>query len=104
MEERSSLARPYALAAFKQAQEEKKLGWGDSAEVSFVTTNGNAEANTLGLRNVLTRTWDDALFSFEAAALRATTGTTSVSAIWRRPRVSGGAERQRGVQPGTRCF
>ncbi len=70
-----------ATASITLAQEEKKLGWADTAEVSYVATGGNAKANTLGLRNLLTRTWENALFNFETAALRASTGTILRSAV-----------------------
>lgn len=62
-------------------EEEKKLGWADAAEVSFIATGGNAEARTLGLRNSLTHTWENALFTFDAAALRASTGTVTRTAV-----------------------
>lgn len=66
----TALALPAALRA-----EEPKLGWADTAELTYVATGGNAEAETLGFRNLLTRTWADARFSLEAAGLRAETTT-----------------------------
>jgi putative salt-induced outer membrane protein len=66
----AALALPAAAPAA-----EPKLGWADAAELSYVATGGNAEAETLGFRNLLTRTWTDARFSLEAAGLRADTTT-----------------------------
>lgn len=57
--------------------EEPKLGWADAAELTFVATDGNAEAQTLGFRNLLTHTAPRARFSLEAAGLRAETTTTT---------------------------
>lgn len=62
-------------------EEEKKLGWADVAEFSYLATQGNAEASSLGLRNALTRVWDEAAFTFEVGAVRASTATISRSAI-----------------------
>lgn len=53
------------------AAEEKKLGWADTAEFSLVATGGNSETTTLGLKNALTRTWEKALFTLNAGAIRA---------------------------------
>ncbi len=58
------------------AAEEKKLGWGDTAEFSFVATGGNSETTTLGLKNTLTRTWEKALFTLNAGAIRAESDIT----------------------------
>ncbi|MDX1999431.1 MAG: DUF481 domain-containing protein [Thermoanaerobaculia bacterium] len=60
--------------------EEKKLGWTDQAELTYVATSGNAEATTLGLRNLLNHTGASSLFTFEAAALRADSTTRSFTA------------------------
>jgi hypothetical protein len=60
------------LAAWSpSAAEEEKLGWADTAEFSFVATGGNSETTTLGLKNALTRTWEKALFTLNAGAIRA---------------------------------
>lgn len=60
--------------------EEKKLGWTDQAELTYVATAGNAEATTLGLRNLLTHTGASSLFTFEASALRADATTRTFTA------------------------
>lgn len=64
-----------------QDEEEKKLGWGNLTELTYIATQGNAEATSLGLRDTLTRTWEQALFTFELGALRASTGTIRRTAI-----------------------
>jgi len=71
------VADPGALAA-----DSPKLGWADAAELSFVSTAGNSESSTFGLRNTLTRTWTAARFECKLAGLRAesTTKTTVVDA------------------------
>jgi putative salt-induced outer membrane protein YdiY len=53
------------------AQDEREPGWYDQAEVSFVSTGGNAEASTLALENSLERVWQGAQLGFYAGALRA---------------------------------
>lgn len=62
-------------------KKEKKLGWSDAAELSYVATAGNAEARTLGLRNTLLRVWSNAEFILEAAALRAVSSTFTRVAV-----------------------
>lgn len=61
--------------------DEKELGWADTAELSVVFTGGNAEANTLGLRNALTRTWENANLLVDVSALRAETTTVTRTAV-----------------------
>lgn len=51
--------------------EQEATGWNDVAELSYVATGGNAEAETLSLRNTLSRSWERAVLTVEAAALRA---------------------------------
>ncbi len=55
--------------------EEKKLGWTEKAGLAFVMTSGNSEMSTLGFRNVLSKTWQNAEFYFEVAGLRTEAGT-----------------------------
>lgn len=50
---------------------EKKLGWADTAEFSYVVTGGNSEVQTLGFKNGLTRTWSNALLGINAGGVRA---------------------------------
>ena len=60
---------------------ESDLGWADVAELTLVVTGGNAEASTFGFRNELTRSWESAVFSFDAGALRAESTTVTRSAV-----------------------
>lgn len=55
--------------------------WTDVAEVSYVATGGNAEAETLSLRNTLAREWERAQFTLEAVALRAENTTLDPIAV-----------------------
>lgn len=64
-----------ALPATAQDDDGPEPGWYDTAELTYVTTSGNAEADTLGLKNSLQRVWDDAVFSLNAGALRVETTT-----------------------------
>jgi len=68
-----------------QDEEEKKLGWFDAAELSYVATAGNAEARTLGARNTLRRVWENANFTFDASFFRASSGTVSRTAVGSSP-------------------
>jgi hypothetical protein len=75
------LATASAGVGRAQDEPERKLGWSDTAELSFVVSGGNAEANTLGLRNSLSRTWERSIITIDASALRASTGTISRLAV-----------------------
>jgi putative salt-induced outer membrane protein YdiY len=46
-------------------------GWTDSAELSFVLTNGNSESKTLGFKNKLANAWERSSFEVNALAVRA---------------------------------
>lgn len=50
--------------------QDRVLGWADQAEFTFVMSGGNASASTFGLKNVLTRTWENALFNLSAGGIR----------------------------------
>jgi putative salt-induced outer membrane protein YdiY len=75
------LALVLAVPAWAQDEEEKKLGWTDAAELTFVATAGNAEAVTLGFRNTLIRTWEAATLTIDAGGLRAETTTLDRLAV-----------------------
>jgi putative salt-induced outer membrane protein YdiY len=64
---------PAVMAA--DEEEEKKLGWSDSAELAYVLTAGNSETSTL------TREWERALFKSRIAAIRAESTTLTQVAI-----------------------
>ncbi|HKY32752.1 MAG TPA: DUF481 domain-containing protein [Candidatus Polarisedimenticolia bacterium] len=49
--------------------------WKDTAEFSFVATAGNAEVQTLGLKNKLWRNWGDSAFELNAGAVRSESKT-----------------------------
>ena len=60
-----------ALFAAPAVADEKELGWFDTAEFSFVSTDGNADVQTIGFKNDLRRVYENALFSFKAGGVRA---------------------------------
>ena len=68
-----------------QEEEEKKLGWFDAAELTYVSTAGNSEARTLGFRNTLRRVWEDANFTFDVSLFRASSGTVTRTATGSSP-------------------
>jgi hypothetical protein len=63
--------------------EEKELGWSDTAEFSLVATSGNSEATSLGFKNTTYRSWEKALFELKLAGLRVETTTRTGAAIQR---------------------
>jgi putative salt-induced outer membrane protein len=65
-----------------RAADPPKLGWADSAELSFVATSGNAESSTFGFKNTLTRTWTGAHFEVKLGGIKveSTTETPLVDA------------------------
>ncbi|MEE2637162.1 MAG: DUF481 domain-containing protein [Acidobacteriota bacterium] len=65
------IAIAVASTARTAAAQEEEWGWADTAELTLVVTGGNAEAQTLGFRNELVRSWESANLSLELAALRA---------------------------------
>ena len=70
-------AFPFSARAQDKPADEKKIGWGDSAELAYVATSGNSNVNTLGFKNTLKRTWDNALLEIIAAGIRSKTTTTT---------------------------
>jgi putative salt-induced outer membrane protein YdiY len=60
---------------------EEELGWELTGEVSFVTTGGNAEAETLGLGLTAVHTRENDELSFAAGGLRAESTTVNRFAI-----------------------
>ena len=65
------------LGAAAHGQESEKVThvWSDTGEVTYVATGGNAEVETLGVRNSLVRTWEGATFRLDFGALRSETTT-----------------------------
>ncbi len=70
-----------ALARPSQAQEEKKLGWFDKAELTFVLTAGNAESSTFGLKNTLERVWERSSLRFDVGGIRTESSITTRTAV-----------------------
>ena len=57
------------------AEDPPKLGWSDTAELSYVQTAGNSETSTFGFRDTLLYRWDKALFTFKVGGIRAESTT-----------------------------
>jgi putative salt-induced outer membrane protein len=85
--------RPIALAllavvaiatAPALAEDPPKLGWADTAELSYVQTAGNSETSTFGFRDTLLHRWDKALFTFKIGGIRSesTTVTRQAEGAW----------------------
>jgi hypothetical protein len=65
------LAVPATVLA--QDEEEDKTGWANTTDLSFVVTSGNSDTQTLGLADVLTRTWKRSRVRFRFNALKSDT-------------------------------
>jgi len=65
-----------------RAEDAPKVGWADSAELAFVSTSGNSESSTFGLKNTLTRTWTASRFELKLGGIKveSTTETPVVDA------------------------
>lgn len=70
-----------AVTAVAQAEDQKKLGWSDVAEFSFVMTGGNTTTSTFGFKNALRRDWERAAFTLRAGAVRAESDTVTRAAF-----------------------
>ncbi len=57
------------------AEDEKKTGWSNIAEVGFVATSGNSETQTLSFKDETTRSWEKSSFRIKAGMIRAETTT-----------------------------
>jgi len=57
-------------------EEEKETGWKDTAELGFVSTSGNSESSTIGFKNLLTREWTKAQFTFRLGGTQVETTNT----------------------------
>jgi putative salt-induced outer membrane protein YdiY len=62
-------------AAFAADDEEEKLGWSSTAELSYVLTAGNSETTTLGFSGSADRKWKKALLQIQIGALKAESTT-----------------------------
>lgn len=72
-----------AASVVGYAADEKKLGWSDTADFSYVLTSGNSSTNTFGFKNVLKRDWQNAAFTLRAGAVRASNEVVTRAAIQR---------------------
>jgi len=70
-----------AAPAPKAFADAPKLGWTDTAELSFVATSGNTETDALGFKDKLQRTWERSLFTLNAGGIRVETTTTDRFAV-----------------------
>jgi hypothetical protein len=61
--------------------DEKQLGWFDTAELTAVFTGGNSEASTLGFKNKLTRAWESSDLVVGVGALRAQSTAVTRTAV-----------------------
>ena len=63
-------APPLRAAIGSEGPEDEKV-WSDKAELTYLATSGNANAETLGFRNTLIRHWLKGQATLEAGAVRA---------------------------------
>jgi putative salt-induced outer membrane protein len=68
------------LPSFATA-EDGKSGWQDTAEFSFVATDGNTESSSLGFKNKLTRAWDRSDVVVRLGGIRVKTTTFTRTAV-----------------------
>ena len=61
--------------------EDDEPGWSDSAELSYVVTDGNSNTTTLGFKNELRRRWTKALFTFKLEGINAENTNVTREAI-----------------------
>ena len=59
--------------AQEDPDEEPELGWFNTTDLSFVLTEGNSAARTLGFANRLRRVWAEARFQFDITGVRSDT-------------------------------
>lgn len=79
------LASVLLVAPAAAAEEAKKTGWFEEAELSLVSTSGNSRSETFSLRNTLTRVWQEAELKITTGGLRASTTDVSRSAVGTSP-------------------
>lgn len=89
-----------AAAPAAAEEEEKKLGWSDTAEFSWVATSGNAETETVGFRNTLLGRWEKSAFELKAGGIQAsnTKVTKTASGNPNNPTVTEQREKERTVE------
>lgn len=70
-----------ALAAQPLVAEEVELGWENSAELSFIAADGNAETTTFGFSGTFLRRWQNRAWKTELSGLQADSTTTERTAV-----------------------
>ncbi|MDP6605203.1 MAG: DUF481 domain-containing protein [Dehalococcoidia bacterium] len=60
-------------SAQQSAEEARELGWSNATDLSYVQTDGNSAARTLGFANRLRYVWPDARFQFDMTSVRSDT-------------------------------
>lgn len=71
----------HLLSAAEETDEDKARRWSDQAELTYLATSGNANAETLGFRNTLVRHWNKGQATLEAGAIRAEDSRRNRSAV-----------------------
>ena len=61
--------------------DEQDLGWFDTAELTVVSTSGNANSSTVGFKNELMRTWESSDLLIALGALHAESTTLTRTAV-----------------------
>ena len=61
--------------------DEQDLGWFDTAELTVVSTSGNANSSTVGFKNELMRTWESSDLLIALGALHAGSTTLTRTAV-----------------------
>tara|TARA_Y100000588_G_scaffold320059_1_gene350439 strand:+ start:1178 stop:2059 length:882 start_codon:yes stop_codon:yes gene_type:complete len=65
---------------------ENKLGWSDTAELTAVFTEGNSAARTIGFKNELIYKWNNSTFTTDIGSLRAESTEVIRSAVGDSPK------------------
>jgi len=61
--------------------DDQEKGWSDTAEVSFVATDGNSESSSLGFKNTAIREWEKSSLTIRAGGIRVETTTITRTAV-----------------------
>jgi putative salt-induced outer membrane protein YdiY len=62
-------------------EEEKKYGWFFSADLAWVMTSGNAEANTLGFGGTVRRVWESSVLKIDAGGMQTESSIKTRTAV-----------------------
>ncbi|MEE8367844.1 MAG: DUF481 domain-containing protein [Thermoanaerobaculia bacterium] len=71
----------HLVSAAEEAEEDEARRWSDQAELTYLATSGNVNAETLGFRNTLIRHWSRGRATLEAGAVRAEDTRKSRTAV-----------------------